>query len=679
MYFSKDDERPIIIGGKAKSQRNFIDDWKDKQGIPADEEKFESLLPDEEDLYSKSGDWSTGLAITTMKNGQLRNTQKGISQAFFNKTVNLDNLVSFTGGTSSIYVPEIAKIAISKFGDINWASDNFQEDIADAALGVAIKVISKIPVIGPIIAAVVAVVGLLVKSIKKNAERAIAQRGNQENDFYKNLPEFPLYRKSTDEECVRIIFESMANADWTNLFLPRYDWNREWIGIMYQSGFGFAPGVRSGKHAVDGSTFTAEKGIQLYDRTGAVCLGYIPGSQQITDMIQSWTSGQFGSVDAFFEQHSGKKHYKQLDTLWEYLQYKSPYVITSGNVLDTGDFYPSAAQIMTNMWGHLQMDGNPDLYRLDTNYIDTAWRKYCEGAYSYLTDMCQWSTYNKFNPSSSGRTIRDAIDFGSYFDRRLQMMEAVHSCSVGCYMSMYRCRPVEIGGRGANENKQDIIDRSSWRRGPGTAACNNNFNSYSKENWGIICRTNFYEGHLKQVISELRKLQFESLSKTLVCAYVRGPDNNKKEFVFGAFRGDANADLRHKLHAMRELLLKTPSQWKYLVRDDIPRDEIHNGSNWYEQLRAVGAISEGMSAAGWRDILAPQKQSPGRRAELPLGQLEKGPLPPPVDIRGRVPGMELAQPSEKKIATTSRKSSSGIPIILGAAALGILMMKGRGK
>ena len=115
MYL-RDSNQPFAnpVTGETVTERQFLSDWRNAKGIPADKEMFISSLPSADSLYGIAGDFSSNLAQDEFLGirAQFKNFDKALGQAFFNK-INIPEMVAKVGGGSlSEYIPAIAEVAM---------------------------------------------------------------------------------------------------------------------------------------------------------------------------------------------------------------------------------------------------------------------------------------------------------------------------------------------------------------------------------------------------------------------------------------------------------------------------------------------------------------------------------------------------------------------------------------
>jgi len=664
--------------GQMVTEQDLVSRWHQAAHMGANPAKFESLFPDEDLLKGEATTWFKSVAENLLQNQQtqMTNLSVAINQTFFNKTVQQVDSFESGLGTLSKFVPEIRSLAAGSFSGKNidiggiWGGDgaglsdvleagasagatmsNLEkvEKVATAAIGA----LSAITAINPIIGAVVAAGFMIGKAAGKEAKRRELREVEKDNTFYgEDLTPFPMFHKKGDQQAVDLVLQAMPRSDWTNLFLPRYEPTERWVGALRQTGVEFFPGKSTGGWGEAEPTFNEY-------RPDILGLGLIPGTQQVTGTLQSrLASERIGAALSAMAEGYRRDTRRNIDSVWEWMQVLGPKTIGLGS-LDTGDYYPSSAQTMSFLWGHIQTQGaagNPDLYKVDCPVVDSQWGSYCDGAWDYLHEMCSWDSYNF---PMNGKSMEHFIQHGEQSQNRRKMLVAEHSCVIACLLGVYRCNSKELGG-GFLETQPGYLE------GLGSRACNTGFNSIPTD-----CRQNIYDAYVHERIVELHKMQYEMLSASLVSAYVRS------DFI--AFNGNGNdggqaAQMMAKLKAMRTKLLDRPDQWKFLVEANVPQDEDHEGNDWYGLLKDAGAFEkEPLGLAGSAGQAGSEMGYGQGGMKLQAGFGFETPAPPLMQLVGRIPGEELVE-----AAASGRSSGGGKGVILlAAAALGLIAMSKR--
>lgn len=666
MYLDENSQDKVKnANGDLVTQQQLVLGWANAAQLPSNKFSFDSRLPDDLDLEELSDTWYKRAAQNILQNQQtqMMNLSVALNQSFYNKVVVQGGALMAGVGTLKSFLPNISNMAAGKIsashmsiggnilkgiGEVSGGVDGAATSALEAVEGVmtaAIGGLSAIAAINPIVGAVAAAGFMIGKAVAAEGERQRVARVEKDNAFYGSLLPLPKFDKSGDEYAMNIVLQTMPKSDWTNLFIPRYDPNERWVGRLCQTGVEFFPGDNEGMGWGEGDP--VENGYN-----GSVGLGMIPGTQQVTDTLQ----GQLSSTEI----HEAERYMPkdEVDSLWEWAQMQAPTRV-GNSAIDTGDYYPSSAQTMSFLWGHIQtqgVSGNPDLYKIDCPFVDGQWRRYCDGAWDYLQEMCSWDAYNF---DMKGHSMKKHIDKGWQSQARRKMMVAQHSCVIACLLGVYRCVPQELGGG-------FLTTSPPYKEGKSSRACKTGFNDLPSD-----CRQSIYDAYIHDRVRALHQMQFDMLSASLVCAYVRSD--------FAAFNGNGNdggqaASMMTKLKAMRNKLLNRPDQWKYLIEANVPRDEMHGGKNWYQQLKDIGAFEK----ASMGITLAPGQYGQGG-LQLSAGHGFDTPAPKLMQLVGRVPGQELVIASIVGLggSKTRKKKSSAMPLVLGAGAMALLLMKGR--
>lgn len=680
MYLNRNSQNKVEnADGEMVTEQQLVNGWQLNAHMPGNPALFDSLFPDEDQLKGESTTWFKSVAENLLQNQQtqMTNLSLAINQTFFNKVVQQEDDIDSGLGTLGKFVPEIRNLAYGSFSgknidvgglwdgglgmlefdtDRNGAEPSNLERVERVMTG-AIGALSAITAINPIIGAVVAAGFMIGKAAGKEAKRKELREVEKDNEFYgESLTPFPMFDKGGDEVAVDLVLEAMPKSDWTNLFLPRYKPAERWVGALRQTGVEFFPGKETGGWGEAEPTFNEY-------RPGILGLGLIPGTQQVTGTLQSrLASERIGA--ALSAMAEGYRTDKGIDSVWEWMQVLGPKTIGLGS-LDTGDYYPSSAQTMSFLWGHIQTQGaagNPDLYKIDCPFVDGQWGSYCDGAWEYLHEMCSWDSYNF---PMNGKSMEHFIKHGEHSQDRRKMLVAEHSCVIACLLGVYRCHSKELGGGFLNTSPP-------YLQGLGSKACNTGFNSIPTD-----CRQNIYDAYVHERIVELHKMQYEMLSASLVSAYV------SSDFI--AFNGNGNdggqaAQMMTKLKAMRTKLLDRPDQWKFLVEANVPQDEDHEGNDWYGLLKDAGAFEKGPLGLAGSAGQAGSEMGYGQGGmKLQAGFGFETPAPPLMQLVGRIPGEELVEAvasGRRGTGTGSAGGGKGI-ILLAAAALGLIAMSKR--
>jgi hypothetical protein len=686
---------PTSDGGRWLTEEEFMVKWRTNAGIPtgAAARQFDSFLPDMRDLGLATSPWLANVAKGVVQNQQLQmdNFALAINSTWYNKAVlptgmSIGGAAPWTGGTLEEFLPELGNLASGALTAIDLGGDLYAGigtalggeggavtqaiEVAEAVVGAAIGAISAIAVVNPIVGAVVAVGFGLAKAATHEADRrkaeaaaAAQQRRDDEDDFYLNLRPLPTFSKRDDSLAMDLVLARMPTTDYTSLYLPRYATNKPWFGELRQEGFVFGPGDPGGLGGIGSNRQWGEGLFVPNEYDGQDCLGMIPGTQQISDLIISRLDQNTSKY--WSQEIAGGDTPKGLNSVWEGVQYGDSLRRIGEHVMDSGDFYPSSSQVLTFMWGNMQMQGasgNPDLYKLNMPYIDGEWRNYIGNAWDYLLDTCTIETY-EFD--RGGHSMKKLIKEGYKSQGRRMMIEANFSCALSCMFGTYRC---DGAGDVIPKGNQDGKSWRSYRAGPGTPACDLDVRAFPFKGQGTACRESIYDSYLRDRIVETHQFQWKMLSASLVCAYVR---ESFAAFTPPSFVNDNGqaANMKEKLRAMRDLLLVRPDQWRYLVEENVPRGEDHRGNDWYELLKEKGAFTD-QPGRGVLGGTAGEGYGQGGLA-LQSGQGFQMPAPSLMPLVGRVPMQESVPRS-----TRSGGGGGGLAA-LAALAAGAAIIRSR--
>ncbi len=610
-------------GGRWLTEDEFLTKWRTNAKIPThSSNEFDSALPDIQDINVATPVWLDYVRKGIVGNQQLQmeNFALAINTSWYNKMalpsgasiMGGAGVPAWTGGSLEEFLPEIGNLATGMLSAIDLGAGLYGEigtamggegsattqaiDVAEAVMGAALGAMTAIAVVNPIVGAVIAVGFGIAKAATRESDRRAAKaaadmqdRRDDEDKFYSELEPLPSFEKMGDDDAMKLVLDRMPTDDYTSLYIPRYAPDKAWFGQLRQNGFVFGPGTPGGLGGQNTSRQWGEGQFSYNDYGGVPCLGMIPGTQQISDLVLSRLSPDV--IKYWNQEIAGGDTPSGVNTLWEGVQYPDTlHRIVGEYVQDTGDFFPSSSQTLTFMWGNMQMQGasgNPDLYKINMPYIDGQWRSFIGNGWDYLKNTCTTTVYEFERGDHSMATM---IKKAYRSQGRRQMIEAEHACAIACMFGTWRC-----------DSSYNVIPKGegwrSYRAGKGTPACDLDANAFPFKGQDSKCRESIYDSYLKDRIHETHQFQWKMLSASLVCAYVRESYAafTPPSFVTDGASSNAGAqaaDLKEKLRAMRDHLLVRPDQWRFLVEANVPRGEDHRGSDWYGQLDAVGAFKD---------------------------------------------------------------------------------------
>ncbi|MCB9652525.1 MAG: hypothetical protein H6729_00135 [Deltaproteobacteria bacterium] len=476
---------------------------------------------------------------------------------------------------------------------------------ARAAFGLGMTVLSSM---GPIGAAAAAIVGFAAAIFSAFRSKKVKEAKSEEarrQAAYEALPPLQEERHQVEVDdwyINAVLLNILESGSWTPIFSPRFDPNAEWVGVSRFGGYALAPG----KTLSDTDDFGNRTNV--FSPTGGV--GFIPGLNRITSVVQVSLDWQSNAFKAWHETLSGK------------------WPITQALVRDVGSFYTNTSRLAAVAWSWVsQQDGGLDLYKVNvgrhngpgTDHLHYKWKAYCESGLRFLTDNADdWVKILGEPPNIRLSTKRLRSDNPQY----------VFGSAIGCAVGAWRCivkggttyHPVyshltsggyetfEMGekpglGPGRLRDLGCVMDVPSTR-------------AMSED--GKSCLITMYDTDIRPTLEQLRKRQFHYLRHSLVSAYVRRS--------WDAFKDD---ELHTRLLETRMRLLEHPDR-KLINLRDVPRDEPGvpgKPGSWREQLLAAGVPK----------IPTLSRIKSGQ--QRPAGTIEPGEDPPPT-----VPGANHAMP-----------------------------------
>jgi len=220
---------------------------------------------------------------------------------------------------------------------IEGAPVNFLDDVVDfamttpldaAQLGIkfaqmGISIVTKALSPIPIVGLIAQAVGGIVNVIL----------GLNEKDPIERMEVFPEpqdYVDAIDATVAETVRMQMNESDWNRLFAPR-----------------FKSSFESQRRGAEG------KLLMFIGTESSDGIGYVPGTQRIIGGVQVGPIGNSGSVQT--------------------------------RAQNLGEWYPTAAQLMTAMWGQVN-DPGPYMYFVNANKVRDTWDDYVSAAIEYVND-----------------------------------------------------------------------------------------------------------------------------------------------------------------------------------------------------------------------------------------------------------------------------------------------------
>lgn len=485
---------------------------------------------------------------------------------------------------------------------------------------------------GPIGMAAAAIVGLAFTIFKAFDNAKKWKEKEKEERIRRAFESFPPLQQpgdDTDEWYVRkVIFPILETGNWTSLFSPRFNPRKEWVGAPRNGGYGFAPGERHNTK----DEFGIDTGI--FETGGGV--GFLPGFNRITSVIQV-------SIEPFGP------------TVQSWMEKGGHFPIKKSIVQDVGSFYVNTGRLCSIAWSWATAeDASPNLYKIHVGTRDGdaedslhyLWRNYMQGGLEFLRENGhQWADWSQLGLNPGGR-VKDK-----------ERPEFLLGSAIGCAVGSWTCsraldstnnnpRFVRVGTTPPGGYPPGQYDVSQGL--PNGCVIEPMTPGYTPKEDDKPCLVSLYDSHLVETLDKLRKRQIHYLRHSLVCAYVREG--------WDAFK---DPELLELLRNLRTKLLTHKDRFLVQMRD-VPRDELHNGKDWREQLKASG-INEFLAGGGTK--LA--AKGPGAGAIEP--ETEPAPLVPvdgQMPFAGRVPPATDPWWRDRRIWT-----GAGLTALTGAVVL----------
>ena len=174
------------------------------------------------------------------------------------------------------------------------------------------------------------IVGWIAQAVGGIANLILGLNQRDPIERMEEFPEFQDYSDEIDAGVAGTIRTQMNEPDWNPLFLPRY-------GNSFES-------QRRGEGG---------KMLMFIGKERGPGLGYVPGTQRIIGAVQVGPVGNAG--------------------------------MTQIKAQNLGNWYPTAAQLMTALWGQINSPG-PYMYFVHANKVRDTWDDYVSAAIEYVND-----------------------------------------------------------------------------------------------------------------------------------------------------------------------------------------------------------------------------------------------------------------------------------------------------
>ncbi len=534
------------------------------------------------------------------------------------------------------------------FASVDWSLTNnpqkLAENIATVALDSALGFVGAVPIVGALMKGIVGLGSFMASIFDSPSPEPVKKLF------------FPWagYSKNTDEDLVQkfLVDTYAARVDWTNIFMPPFE-SVPWIQ---------AEGIQN-KQKV-GTIFAPIKNKEIaYSSSG---LGSMPGTQKVAGYIQS-------------------PDVPQPDP--RLLRYFSDGTMMRwGRVItDTGDFYPAFSQTCTLLWQQAQKLGSSDMYKLDLDSLESAWELYFDTYFEsiwnlYKTD--EWAgEFAAPYLAVIGGTTRLGIKRSNGYDPIRQPHPAplitpnIFKDGVGTAKTRNVCLYIEptegpTASAGPTSTAQLSPYPAPYKRAGGKidASGGTALPPPYTTSKGTKCipwpdgpellskYSSPFDAIIKPAINTLRQLQKISLSRSLVCAYVR-PEQIQDLPAYAAFK---NKNLKDECIRLRKILLQHEDRYQIRLKDVIEIDP-----EFEKALRDSGVTNSPAQLSTKKGKLSVIPGKNGKQEALdPNVPAPPDPLPP-----------KGGAPFEANFAFGESSEGSFLPLLVGAGLAAMLFIR----
>jgi hypothetical protein len=224
-----------------------------------------------------------------------------------------------------------------------------KQALAHTGVQIAVDALAPLPIVGPVAGAIGGLVRLIIDLSNASVELAPELVPPQQD-----------YSRDIDQDLVNgEVLPTLMGADWTDLFMPRWSAGYKWVARERETGWAFMP------------------------QAAASGAGFIPGTQQVTDIIQT-----------YWINRSARASRGGL-----------PYVFA--DVQDVGDFYPGMAMALTS--ASEQVQGlQTQAWAVDARKIEAVWEEYVWRAFNLARALYRGKPVDGI-PSSLSAEHRQAL------------------------------------------------------------------------------------------------------------------------------------------------------------------------------------------------------------------------------------------------------------------------------
>ncbi len=344
-----------------------------------------------------------------------------------------------------------------------------------------------------------------------------------------------------------------------------------------------------------------------------------------------------------------------------------------GVVKDYGDFFPITRSVSAQLWSQAVKGDSGLTFALDTERLITAWKEYVSSAFHYgLEGIGGWSMI------AGDTTTGSILDFDEIPNFK------------------FYCGPCDIGTGGCTKRIKNKVKKSNRKLTPSGNGHRNAFNAHLRS---MIGWTTFLHGEsLKEEdwwetmtpVKALRNMQErqEAMIRSPKCMYL--DDSTSADGTGQArFRALKRGSDLHKIWQQSVTAMFESGDWKRIdYQDVIKGEDVDQAIRLKLSQMGLGTPEKYFnmdSKTGFQKGKASMMIAP--RAGVGPSILGDPEPPKPPDIveveTATVMGMALSpRPRGRRFrpgfaSKKRKKKSSGLPLLLGAAGIGLLMMRGR--
>jgi len=347
-----------------------------------------------------------------------------------------------------------------------------------------------------------------------------------------------------------------------------------------------------------------------------------------------------------------------------------------GSVKDYGDFFPITRTVSSQLWSQAVKGDSAMTFAIDTDKLIARWKEYAAAAYGFGVDGIKgWTMIG--GELTAGTTVQfDEVNGIRYY-----------------------CSDCDTGNSNCDEKIAGRKKKSDRKRTPPGDGHRSRYLQHlhlmlgwkTFQHGQSVKQDDWWETMTPvQALRNMRERQ-DAMIRSPKCMYL---DDSTNSGGTGQprFRSIRKGSEQHKLWAKCVTAMFESGDWKRIdYRDVIPGEEVDKAirlvlSNRYDTTPekffnldkkfGQGKQSMGIAAHRGPSILGdPEPPAPADPIQVVTSKVKGMNLSPTRAAHVRV----MRSPTRATSGTSSRKKSSAAPLLIGAAAVGLLMMRGRKK